>query len=106
MLSGRVTEKWKLDLISISSPITPSAISRLSWASCAWNGNANASQSRVPVCRAAVSVRSVSGSVPQSGFSHSTGLPASSARMVHSACSELGSGMYSASMSGSSIRAW
>ena len=65
----------------------------LDLAICAWNGNANASQSRVPVRRAASSTRSVSGSTPQSGFSHRVGLPASSARIVHSACSALGSGM-------------
>ena len=93
MLAGPRTMKWKLDLISIRSPIAPSATRFLISSSCAWNGNANASQSRVSVRRAAASTRSVSGRTPQSGFSHSTGLPASSARMVHSACSALGSGM-------------
>ena len=93
MLPGLVSEKWKLDLISISSPIAPSATRALIRSNWAWNGNEKASQSRVPVWRAAASTRSVSGSVPHSGFSHSTGLPASSARIVHSACSALGSGM-------------
>ncbi len=93
MLSGLPTLKWKLDWISRSSPIAPSAsrpATRLNWP---WNGKTNASQSSVPVSSATASTLSVSESVPQSGFSHSTGLPASSARMVHSACRELGSGM-------------
>ena len=72
----------------------------------AWNGKTNASHSSVPVSRATVSTCSPSASVPHSGFSHSTALPARSALIVHSACSELGSGMYTASTSGSSISAW
>ena len=60
-----------------------------SWA---WNGKTNASQSRVPVSWATASTARVSASVPHSGFSHSTGLPARRARVVHSACSPLGSG--------------
>src|SRR5579871_3904298 len=106
MLPGLLSWKWKLDLISISSPMAPPATRSLTWAIWRWNGKTNASQSGVPVCRAASSTRTVSRRSPHSGFSHSTGLPAARARSVHSACSELGSGMYSASMPGSSIRFW
>ncbi len=60
---------------------------------CSWNGKTNASQSRVPVSRATASTRSVSARVPPSGFSQSTGLPARSAAIVHSACRLFGSGM-------------
>ena len=93
MLSGRPTLKWKLDCISRSSPIAPSASRPVTFENCGWNGKTKASQSSVPVSRATASTRSVSARVPHSGFSHSTGLPACSARMVHSACSEFGSGM-------------
>ena len=83
----------KFDWISRSSPITPaasSAVTRFIWS---WNGKMNASHSGVPVSRATASTCWVSASVPASGFSHSTGWPARSARIVHSACSAFGSGM-------------
>ncbi len=72
---------------------------------CSWNGKTNASHSEPDAERAAASTRSVSSTVPQSGFSHRTVLPASSAAIVQSACSPLGNGMYTASTSGSAITA-
>ena len=74
--------KWKSDWISSSSPIAPSASSFWTAANWAWNGKTNASQSSVPVSVATASTCSASASVPHSGFSHSTGLPARSALIV------------------------
>ncbi len=92
MSSGLVSGKWKLAWISRSSPMLPSASRPRSWVICAWNGKTNASQSSVPVSWATASTCRVSASVPHSGFSHSTGLPARSALIVHSACRLFGSG--------------
>ena len=60
---------------------------------CSWNGKTNASHNGTPVARAAARTRSVSSTVPHNGFSQNTTLPASSAAIVHSACSPFGSGM-------------
>ena len=86
--------------------MAPSASSPRIFAICSWNGNTNASHRGIPVSRAAARTCSVSPRLPHSGFSHSTALPARSALIVHSACSPLGSGMYTASTSGSSSSAW
>jgi hypothetical protein len=93
MFPGLLSWKWKLDLISISSPMAPPATRSRIRAIWRWNGKTNASHSRTPLCRAASSTRRVSPRFPHSGFSHSTGRPAARARRVHSACRELGSGM-------------
>ncbi len=50
-------------------------------------------------------MRTASPSLAAMGFSHRTCLPASSARIVHSQCSALGSGSYTASSSGSATSA-
>jgi hypothetical protein len=93
MLPGPEIGKWKFEAISTTSPISPASRISLTCLSWSWNGKTNASHSSVPVSRAAARTRCVSARVPHSGFSHSTGLPASSARIVHSACSALGRGM-------------
>ena len=96
-------KKWKFDWISRRSPITPPAISSRSRRIWSWNGKTKASQSGVPVSRATARTCSVPASEAVKGFSHRTGFPARSARIVHSACSAFGSGMYRASTPGSSI---
>ena len=93
MLSSLPTVKWKVDWISRSSPMAPSATRAATRSNWPWNRKTNASQSSVPVARATARTCSVSARVPHSGFSQSTGRPARSARIVHSACSELGSAM-------------
>ena len=93
-------------MISARSPIAPSA-SRLTRRRCwAWNGKTKASHSSAPGTAAAASSTSAVWAVPtHSGFSHSTALPARSARIAHSACSELGRATYTASTSGDSTSA-
>ncbi len=51
----------------------------------------NASMSTRPARSAAAKARSAAAAVRASGFSHSTCLPASSARIDHGACRALGS---------------
>ena len=60
---------------------------------CSWNGKTKASQSGRTADRATASTRSVSSGVAHKGFSQRTAFPASSAAIVHSACSPFGSGM-------------
>ena len=61
----------------------------------------NASISATPARSQPAIIVSASAAVIASGFSHSTCLPAAAARSVHSAWRWLGSGMYTASTSGS-----
>jgi hypothetical protein len=61
-----------------------------------------ASISSRPACSAASKASSASAAVRASGFSHSTCLPASSARIDHGTWSEFGSEMYTASTSSAS----
>jgi hypothetical protein len=58
-----------------------------------------------PARSAAAKAASASAGRRVIGFSHSTCLPASSARTDHSTCREFGSGTYTASTSGSSSSA-
>jgi hypothetical protein len=65
----------------------------------------NASARTSPSRSATAKARSTSSGRRDIGFSHSTCLPASRARIDHSTCIELGSGTYTASTSGSSSSA-
>ena len=64
----------------------------------------NASINRTPTASHAAIMRSASAAFIASGFSHRTCLPASAAAIVHGACRSLGSGLYTASISGSASR--
>ncbi len=65
----------------------------------------NASISSTPASRQASTMPCASSAVIASGFSHSTCFPARAAAIVHRACRWLGSGMYTASTSGSASSA-
>ena len=76
-----------------SVPMAPPATS--SWTAwvCGWCRYMNASATWTRAAAAAAAIRSTSATVSASGFSQSTCLPASAARMAHSACRWFGSGM-------------
>ena len=67
--------------------------SSTSRSACGWWRHMNASASTRPAASAASKARSTASTERASGFSHSTCLPASSARIDHSTCMELGSEM-------------
>ena len=75
-----------------SGPTASAATSSCSLRACAWWRHMNASASTRPLRSAASKAASASSGRRVSGFSQSTCLPASSARIDHGTCSELGSG--------------
>ena len=75
-----------LALIWRTSPMAPSRTSASTFAVCGWARYMNASI-RKRLWKAAVSTIAItSGWLTPSGFSHSTALPASNARIDHCAC--------------------
>ena len=88
-----------------SSPIRPDITSSLTASHVGWSRYMNASISRTPASSHAAIMRSASAASIASGFSHSTCLPAPAAAIVHGACKSLGSGLYTASTSGSASSA-
>jgi hypothetical protein len=77
---------------SRSSPTAPSASSERSRRACGWWRHMNPSASTRPARSAASNAALACSGWRVSGFSHSTCLPAWSARIDHSMCSEFGSG--------------
>jgi hypothetical protein len=85
-----------------TSPIAPPSSASRSRAVRGWCGHMNPSIRQTPWPRQNSTTSCASGAVGASGFSHKTCLPRAAAARVHSACIVLGSGMYTASTSGSS----
>ncbi len=65
-----------------------------------------ASMTTRPEAAAASATHAASRALPANGFSHSTCFPAAIAVSVHGPCMEFGSGLYTASMSGSATSSW
>ena len=97
--------KYENQLCTIlSSPMRPEATDARTASQVGWSRYMNASISRTPSASQASIIRSASAVVVARGFSHRTCLPARAAAIVHSACRWLGSGLYTASTSGSASR--
>src|SRR5918996_1071917 len=86
---------------AVNVPIRPAATKSSAATHVGWWRYMNASIRWRPVSRATSTMPWASSAVMASGFSHRTCLPARSAAIVHSAWRWLGSGMYTASTSGS-----
>ncbi len=79
--------------IRFTAPISPPAMIASILAASAWYRQWNASMATSPVRAATSATRRASSSLAVNGFSQSTCLPASSARIVHAAWMELGKGL-------------